>query len=173
MNSPVFLNQNQKKFALPLSQPNSHPIKARVLTALPCVDHNNCGIAITEATTKKASQSRQRNQLSTARQAPTPITTMKLCACTSGKRPATTPAASIRRDEGKSNKSKVNREELQTVESALPLGLAASPDRFSRRSSFLPFTFLLFTSSSPCDALHHCVSTIAASGMPSRNPRCG
>src|SRR5258708_6516144 len=116
MNSPVFLNQNQKKFSLPPSQPNSHPIKARVLTALPCVDHNNCGIAITEATTKKASQSRQRNQLSTARQAPTPITTMKLCACTSGNRPATTPAASIRFAEGKSKKEKVEREEFSAVD---------------------------------------------------------
>src|SRR2546427_3167836 len=145
MKSPVFLSQNQKKFALPLSQPNSQPIKARVLTALPWVDHNNCGTAMIEATTKKASHSRQRVQLTRARQAPTPITTMKLCACTSGKRPATTPAASIRRDEGKSKKEKVKREELPTVESALPLGLAASPARFSRRSSFLPFTFLLFT----------------------------
>src|SRR6266550_7427743 len=97
MKSPVFLSQNQKKFASPLSQPNCQPIKARVLTALPWVDHNNCGTAIIEATTKKASHSRQRDQLIRARQAPTPITTMKLCACTSGNRPATTPAASIRR----------------------------------------------------------------------------
>src|SRR6267378_1097559 len=109
MKSPVFLSQNQKKFALPLSHPNSQPIKARVLTALPCVDHNNCGTAITEATTKKVSHSRQRIQLIRARQAPTPITTMKLCACTSGNRPATTPAASIRFAEGKSKKSKGKR----------------------------------------------------------------
>src|SRR5216684_6377281 len=151
MKSPVFLSQNQKKFALPLSQPNCQPIKARVLTALPCVDHNNCGTAITEATTKKASHSRQRVQLIRARQAPTPITTMKLCACTSGKRPATTPAASIRRAEGKSKKSKVKREELSTVDPALPLVLSF----LSRRSSFLPFTFLLFTSSSLRITAHH------------------
>src|SRR5712691_11743552 len=104
MKSPVFLSQNQKKFALPLSQPNSQPIKARVLTALPWVDHNNCGTAITEATTKKGSHARQRDKLIRARQAPTPITTMRLCACTNGNRPATTPAASILREEGKSKK---------------------------------------------------------------------
>src|SRR6266436_3155371 len=118
MKSPVFLNQNQKKLALPLSQPNSQPMKARVLTALPWVDHNNCGMAISEANTRKASHSRQRDQLIRARQAPTPITTMKLCACTSGNKPATTPAAIIRRAEGKSKKSKVKREELLTVDPA-------------------------------------------------------
>src|SRR5258707_731296 len=138
MKSPVFLNQNQKKFALPLSQPNSQPIKARVLTALPWVDHNNCGIEITEATTKKASHSRQRDQLISARQAPTPIPTMKLCACTSGNRPATTPAASIRLVEGKRKKEKGKREELCAVDPARRLGLPADPSLLSRRSSFLP-----------------------------------
>src|SRR6266853_6951506 len=118
MNSPVFLNQNQKKFASPLSQPNSQPIKARVLTALPWVDHNNCGIEITEATTKKASHARQRAQLIRARQAPTPITTMKLCACTSGNRPAIRPAASIRLLEGKGKKERVKREEVSAVDPA-------------------------------------------------------
>src|ERR1700694_25095 len=119
MKSPVFLNQNQKKFALPLSQPNSQPMKARVLTALPWVDQSNCGIASTEATTKKASHSRQRDQLIRARQVPTPMTTMKLCACTSGNRPATTPAASIRLEEGKSKKEKGKREGSPTVEPVL------------------------------------------------------
>src|SRR5258708_17111607 len=118
MKSPVFLNQNQKKFALPLSQPNSQPIKARVLTALPWVDHNNCGIAITDATTKKASHSRQHDQLISARHAPTTITAMKLCACTSGNSPATTPAASIRLVEGKRKKEKVKREEVSADDPA-------------------------------------------------------
>src|SRR5438309_2255807 len=136
MKSPVFFSQNQKKFASPLSQPNCQPIKARVLTALPWVDHNNCGTAITEATAKKASHSRQRAQLIRARQAPTPITTMKLCACTSGNRPATTPAASIRRAEGKSKKSKLKREELLTIDLAPPLVLLAASSLLSRRSSF-------------------------------------
>src|SRR6266550_7889789 len=103
-------------------------MKARLLTALPCVDHNNCGTAMSDATTKKASHSRHRAQLIRARQAPTLITTMKLCACTSGKRPATTPAASIRRAEGKRKKSKVKREELSTVDPTRPLILLPGID---------------------------------------------
>src|SRR5882762_9178676 len=121
MKSPVFLSQNQKKFLVPLSQPNCQPIKARVLTALPCVDQSNCGIAINDPNTRNVSHSRQRDQLITARQAPTPITTMKLCACTSGNRPATTPAASIRLVEGKSKKEKGKREELWIVDPTSPL----------------------------------------------------
>src|SRR5260221_14404 len=69
----------------------------------------------------------------------------------------------MRRDEGKSKKEKEEREE--------PGWSSPGP------SSFLPFTFLLFTCSAPSSLLrsevHHCVNTIAASGMPSRNPRCG
>src|SRR5207302_6435941 len=77
---PVFLRQNQKKFSFPWPQPNSQPIKERVLTALPCIDQSNCGPAMIDATTKNVSHSRHCRQLIKARHAPTPITVMKLCA---------------------------------------------------------------------------------------------
>src|SRR5882762_4792732 len=142
MKSPVFLNQNQKKFALPLSQPNSQPIKARVLTALPWVDHNSCGIEITEATTKKASHSRQRDQLISARHAPTPITTMKLCACTSGNKPATRPAASIRLVKGKRKKEKgKNYRQLILLLHSCSFPASIS---FPNALPFFPLPFFLF-----------------------------
>src|SRR6266849_4809195 len=107
MNSPVFLSQNQKKFSLLLSQPTCQPMKARVLTALPCVDQSNCGTAMIEATTKNASHARHLRQLINDRHAPTPMTAMKLCACTSGNIPVTAPAASIRfAVEGKGKRGK-------------------------------------------------------------------
>ena len=70
---------------------------ARVLTALPCVDQSSCGTAMTDATTKNASHSRHFLILISASTPPTPIVAMKLCAWTSGNRPAMTPAAIIRR----------------------------------------------------------------------------
>src|SRR5438445_5307745 len=97
MKNPVFLSQNHKTFSSPRPHPKSQPMKAFVLTALPCVDQSNCGMAMIDATTKKASHSRHFLILISASTPPTPIVAMKLCACTSGNRPATQPAAIMRR----------------------------------------------------------------------------
>src|SRR5260370_24677697 len=106
MKSPVFLNQNQKKFSVAWSHPNSQPIKARVLIALPWVDQSNWGIAMTEATTKNPSHSRHLLKFIRARQPVIPMTTIKLCAWTRASKPATAPAPSIRFAEGKRKKEK-------------------------------------------------------------------
>src|SRR6266850_369094 len=129
-------------------------MKALVLTALPWVDQSNCGNAISEAVTKKVSHSRHLLKFISARHPPTPITAIKLCACTSGSRPATNPAASMRFAEGKRKKEKGKREEPASVDLAISLSLDAAPSFFPR-SSFFPFTFLLFPSPSLRDAAHH------------------
>src|SRR6266852_5159436 len=78
----------------------------------------------------------------------------------SGKRPAIAPAANIRfADWEKGNSEK----------GELP---NASVDCFLDADVFLPFSHSPF-SFSFFMAAHHCVNTIAASGIPSRNPRCG
>src|SRR5258707_15870425 len=72
----------------------------------------------------------------------------------------------------KRKKEEGKREEPASVDLAISLSLAAAPSFFPR-ASFFPFTFLLLPSASLRDAAHHCVSTITANGIPSRNPRCG
>ncbi len=79
INKPVFFSQNQTTFSWPWSQPNSQAKNFPALTALLWVDHHICGSATSDATMTKVNQSRQRLCRS-AMQAPTPITTTKLCA---------------------------------------------------------------------------------------------
>src|SRR5258708_38319146 len=105
--------------SLYLSHPIPYQYRMRMQNGHKWLDNNNGGTEITEASKNKAIHSRQRDQLISARHAPTPITTMKLCACTSGNKPATTPAASIRFAEGKSKKEEVEREEFSAVDPAL------------------------------------------------------
>src|SRR2546423_9323109 len=81
-----------------------------------------------------------------------------------------TPAASMRRDEGKSKKEKGKR-----AEETASGGLGSSTWHvivIVGRLSFLPFAFLLFPSSLLCSEVHQSRITITANGMPRRKPRC-
>src|SRR6266446_3954946 len=134
---------------------------------------------------KNVVQSRQRC-CNKAMQAPTTITTTKLCACTSGNRPATTPAAIIRlTDRGTGEMGNEERDSGDADTRFDDAWLACCGSSCSSFFCFFPCPFPLF----PCSPLapaplaaallvcssesHHCVKRMTASGKPSRKPRCG
>src|ERR1041385_4594811 len=119
---------------------------------------------MTEATTAKVIQARQR-LCSNAMQAAITITTTKVWACTSGIKPAITPAAII------CWLADTRLEE--TGESILPARLLffALAAFFERPSAAV--SPLRSPSDAAAVASHHCVNTITARGRPNRKPRCG
>ena len=122
---------------------------------------------------KNISHSRQRLRLINASITATPMIAMKLCACTSGNRPAMSPAASMRR-EGKEPKGEGRAEEQGRV---LMTWIPAPGEALLFTLCALLFAAWLFALRSLCSSLslmaaHHWVITITANGMPSRKPLC-
>ncbi|MFN2413536.1 MAG: hypothetical protein ABR603_00185 [Pyrinomonadaceae bacterium] len=216
MKTAVFFIQNQTTLRPPLSHPNSQPKNCPALTADSRVAHSICGAASADATAANASQGRHtvhtppnvpaatRSFASptsapatffgnsthapciNTRHAPISIITTKLCACTSGRSPATKPAATIgRKAKGERQKAKPSSAEAPSPSAALT---AFAPRAASRRAA-LPFPFFFvparrLSSSadkpSPAslapfpidDASHQSVQMMSASATPSRMLRC-
>src|SRR5258707_11391651 len=119
------------------------------------------GNDVERAIAKKSSQLRQRERKISARHAAAAITTRKVWAWISGKRPAATPAISIRRVE-------------------MDCGSAGAATEvafcfFASGALFLPATALWPAKQiSSCEiAIHHWQKTKMASGNPKRMLRCG
>src|SRR5215207_1344296 len=163
MKSAVFFIQNQTTFSSPCAHPNCHPKKRDASTEDPRVAQSICGTASTHAAAANTTQGRQTSQTlfniegrspsstpslpasaanttqpcNSARHAPIDIITTKLCACTSGKSPATNPAASIgRKAKGRRQKAKV----LSAVASLLASSTACDPRDARPRSARLRLT---------------------------------
>ena len=155
MKKAVFFIQNQTTFSSPCAQPNSHPKKRDASTEDPRVAQSICGTASRDAATANTTHGRHTSHTlrsvercapasesftpapvntnapcKSARHAPINIITTKLCACTSGRSPATTPAASIcRKAKGERQKAKL---ESASASSATPLTVRAPLDAAPR-----------------------------------------
>src|SRR5205085_6457133 len=172
-----FFIQNQTASSSPCAQPNSHPKNCPARTAVSRVAQSICGSASSEAAAANTTHGRHtahglahagadssaatpptspfiRSTAApciSARHAPINITTTKLCACTSGSSPATSPAASIGvKAKGKRQKAK---EESEAAFASLSTSSFDRPRAFLPRAALLPPLALLltffFTSSRP------------------------
>src|SRR5215203_1296138 len=212
MKTAVFLIQNQTTFVCPCAQPNSQPKNCPALTADSRVAKNICGSASTDAApanrthgrhtahtlahtgdSARASSSSEKSTAApcaSATHAPINIITTKLCACTSGISPATTPAANIcRRAKGRRTKAKLS----SPAASSPSTNASAAAARADLPFPALPLTFFfptrrLSTSDAPSASLlptafcpppaplslacHHSVHTTSATATPSRMLRC-
>src|ERR1044072_7858064 len=206
MKNAVFCIQNQTTFVCPCAQPNSQPKNCPALTAESRVAKNICGSASADAAAANRTQGHhtahtlahagasasdsspfENNKpapCTSAITAPINIITTKLCACTKGISPATTPAATIcRKEKGErrkarllsaaaSSSSKALFAEAARAALAFPFAFFFPTRRLSSSAASPPSSDFRLLTPDFSEASHHKVHTMSATATPSRMLRC-